>query len=77
MQGDGFSDVAVNVLRVLSAATQPMSILEFSQAVNVDVFDVMEVIEQWLEFLQEFRQGKEVKYQLYHHGFQLWLRECL
>lgn len=78
MQGDGLSDVAVNVLRVLTAGEmQPMSALVISQVINEDVFDVMEVMEQWLEFLREFREGKEVKYQLYHHAFRLWLRECL
>ncbi|MBK1989739.1 ATP-binding protein [Sphaerospermopsis aphanizomenoides BCCUSP55] len=78
MQGDGLSDVAVNVLRVLTAGEmQTMSALAISQEVNVDVFDVMEVIEQWLEFLQETRTGKEIKYQLYHHSFRLWLRELL
>lgn len=78
MQGDGLSDVAVNVLRVLTVGEmQPMSALAISQVINEDVFDVMEVIEQWLEFLQEFREGKETKYQLYHHSFRLWLRRCL
>ncbi|GCL38827.1 hypothetical protein SR1949_39460 [Sphaerospermopsis reniformis] len=78
MQGDGLSDVAVNVLRILTAGEmQPMSAFAISQVINEDVFDVMEVMEQWLEFLREFREGKEVKYQLYHHGFRLWLRECL
>ncbi|MBD2694139.1 ATP-binding protein [Anabaena catenula] len=78
MQGDGLSDVAVNLLRVLTAGEmQPISTLAISQEINVDVFDVMEVIEQWLEFMQEFRTGKETKYQLYHHGFRLWLRERL
>jgi hypothetical protein len=78
MQGDGFSDVAVNVLRVLTTGEmQPMSALAISKKIKVDVFDVMEVMEQWLEFLREFREGKEVKYQLYHHGFRLWLRERL
>ncbi|WP_413172315.1 ATP-binding protein [Anabaena azotica] len=78
MQGDGLSDFAVNVLRVLTAGEiQPMSALAISQVINGDVFDVMEVIEQWLEFLHEFREGKETKYQLYHHSFRLWLRGCL
>lgn len=78
MQDDGLSDVAVNLLRVLTAGEmQPISTLAISQEINVDVFDVMEVIEQWLEFMQEFRTGKETKYQLYHHGFRLWLRERL
>lgn len=65
------------MLRVLSAATQPMSILEISEAVNFDVFDVMEVIEQWLEFLREFRDNQQVQYQLYHDSFRVWLSNRL
>lgn len=78
MQGEGLSDVAVNILRVFTAGEiQPMSALAISQVINEDVFDVMEVIEQWLAFLQESRIGRETKYQLYHHSFRLWLRGCL
>ncbi|MDB9339627.1 MULTISPECIES: AAA family ATPase [Cyanophyceae] len=78
MQGDGLSDVAVNVLGVLTAGEmQPLSMLDISKVINEDVFDVMEVLEGWLEFLQVISTGKEVKYQLYHYGFRKWLRGCL
>ncbi|MDB9303107.1 ATP-binding protein [Nodularia spumigena CS-591/12] len=78
MQGDGLSDVAVNVLVVLTAGEmQPLSMLDISKVINEDVFDVMEVLEGWLEFLQVISTGKEVKYQLYHYGFRKWLRGCL
>ncbi|KZL51051.1 hypothetical protein A2T98_04225 [Nodularia spumigena CENA596] len=78
MQGDGLSDVAVNLLGVLTAGEmQPLSMLDISKVINEDVFDVMEVLEGWLEFLQVISTGKEVKYQLYHYGFRKWLRGCL
>ena len=78
MQGDGLSDVAVNLLGVLTAGEmQPLSMLDISKVINEDVFDVMEVWEGWLEFLQVIPTGKEVKYQLYHYGFRKWLRDCL
>ena len=78
MQGDGLSDVAVNLLVVLTAGEmQPLSMLDISKVINEDVFDVMEVLEGWLEFLQVISTGKEVKYQLYHYGFRKWLRDCL
>ncbi|WP_339461476.1 ATP-binding protein [Nodularia spumigena] len=78
MQGDGLSNVAVNLLVVLTAGEmQPLSILDISKVINEDVFDVMEVLEGWLEFLQVISTGKEVKYQLYHYGFRKWLRDCL
>ena len=76
MQGDGLSDVAVNLLRVLTAGKmQLLSILDISKAINEDVFDIMEVLEGWLEFLQVISTGKEVKYQLYHYGFRKWLKQ--
>lgn len=78
MQGDGLSDVAINILRVLTAVeTQPMSILAISQKSNADVFDVMEIMETWLEFLQITNTSKETKYQLYHHSFQLWVKKVI
>ncbi|MEA5551495.1 ATP-binding protein [Anabaena cylindrica UHCC 0172] len=74
MQGEGLSDVAVDVLRVLTAGeTQAMTTVAISKKINVDVYDVMEVLESWLEFLQEIRVGKEIRYTLYHHSFRLWL----
>jgi hypothetical protein len=74
MQGEGLSDVAVDVLRVLTAAeTQAMSTVAISKITNVDVYDVAEIIESWLEFLQETRIGKEIRYTLYHNSFRLWL----
>ena len=75
MQGEGLSDVAVNVLRVLTnQEMQPISTVAISQMINADVFDVAEIMETWLEFLQEIREGKQIKYQLYHHSFRLYLR---
>ncbi len=74
MQGEGLSDVAVNILRVLTAEeTQPMSTVAISQIIKADVFDVAEIMETWLEFLQEIHTNKETKYQLYHHSFRLYL----
>jgi hypothetical protein len=74
MQGHGLSDVAMDILRVLTAEeTQPMSTVAISQIIKADVFDVAEIMETWLEFLQETREGKETRYQLYHHSFRLYL----
>ncbi|MDB9537379.1 ATP-binding protein [Dolichospermum planctonicum CS-1226] len=74
MQGEGLSDVAVNILRVLTAEKTPaMSTVAISQIIKADVFDVAEIMETWLEFLQETHTNKETKYQLYHHSFRLYL----
>ena len=68
MQSQGLSDVAMDILRVLTAEeTQPMSTVAISQIIKADVFDVAEIMETWLEFLQETREGKETKYQLYNY----------
>jgi ribulose bisphosphate carboxylase small subunit len=76
MQGQGLSDVAMGILRVLTAEeTQPMSTVAISQIIKADVFDVAEIMETWLEFLQETREGKETKYKLYHHSFRLYLHD--
>jgi hypothetical protein len=76
MQGHGLSDVAMDILRVLTAEeTQPMSTVAISQIIKADVFDVAEIMETWLEFLQEIHTNKETKYQLYHHSFRLYLHD--
>ncbi|MBO1049008.1 MAG: ATP-binding protein [Dolichospermum sp. DEX182a] len=76
MQGDGLSDVAMDILRVLTAEeTQPMSTVAISKIIKADVFDVAEIMETWLEFLQEIQTNKETKYQLYHHNFRLYLHD--
>ncbi|MDP5016548.1 MAG: ATP-binding protein, partial [Dolichospermum sp.] len=74
MQGEGLSNVAIDILRILTAEeTQPMSTVAISQIIKADVFDVAEIMETWLEFLQEIRTSKETQYQLYHHSFRLYL----
>jgi hypothetical protein len=74
MQGEGLPDIAVDLLRLLTAAeTPPMSTLAISEAINADVYDVAEILENWLEFLQETRIGQEIRYKLYHHSFRDWL----
>ncbi|WP_157162543.1 hypothetical protein [Cylindrospermum stagnale] len=74
MQGEGFSDLAVELLRVLTVAeTQAMSTVAIAQILNADIYDVAEIMENWLEFLQETRIDKEINYRLYHNSFRVWL----
>ncbi|MEI6445298.1 MAG: hypothetical protein WCO29_19765, partial [Nostocales cyanobacterium ELA583] len=74
MQGQGLSDIAIDILRVLTAEETPaMSTVAISQIIKADVFDVAEIMETWLEFLQETHTSKETQYQLYHHSFRLYL----
>ena len=74
MQDEGLSDVALSVLRVLtSAEKEGVSLSKITQITNADVFDIQEVLDNWFEFLQQQRIGKETRYSLYHPHFRDWL----
>ncbi|WP_392476242.1 ATP-binding protein [Nostoc sp. C110] len=74
MQGEGLSDVALSVLGVLiSGEKEGVSLNEITAIKNVDVFDIQEVLDNWFEFLQQQRIGKETRYSLYHPRFRDWL----
>jgi hypothetical protein len=74
IQGDNLSDVGVEVLRVLTAAEGVgLSMQMISQMIDVDVYDVAEVLEGWFEFFVERREGEERFYKLYHEHFRVWL----
>ncbi|MDJ0735471.1 MAG: ATP-binding protein [Nostocaceae cyanobacterium] len=74
MQGEGLSDVALSVLRVLtSGEKEEVTLSEITQKTNADVFDIQEVLDNWFEFLQQQRIGKETRYSLYHPHFRDWL----
>ncbi|MBW4504309.1 MAG: ATP-binding protein [Scytonema hyalinum WJT4-NPBG1] len=73
IKGEGLSDVALKVLRVLTAAeTGGMSTKAITQIIDEDEYDVAEILENWLEFLQQ-GVGKETTYSLYHSHFRVWL----
>jgi len=73
IKGEGLSDVALKVLRVLTAAeTGGMSTKAITQIIDEDEYDVAEILEHWLEFLQQ-GVGKETTYSLYHSHFRVWL----
>ncbi|MBO3464501.1 hypothetical protein G4P69_38945, partial [Aetokthonos hydrillicola CCALA 1050] len=44
-----------------------------AQTINEDEYDVEEVLENWLEFLQRQQIGTEKHYSFYHSSFQAWL----
>ncbi len=74
MQGEGLSDVALSVLRVLNSTNkQGVSLSQIAQITNADVFDIQEVLDNWFEFLQQQHIGKETHYSLYHPNFRDWL----
>lgn len=78
MQGEGLSDTAIDLLQILTTAeTKPISTLAISKIINADVYDVAEIIENWLEFLQETRIAKESRYKLYNDNFRDWLAKIV
>lgn len=61
------------MLRVLTAAdTGGMSAKAITQIIYEDEHDVAEILENWLEFLQQ-GVSKETTYSLYHSHFRVWL----
>ncbi|NMF65538.1 ATP-binding protein [Brasilonema octagenarum] len=74
MKSEGLSDLVLKVLSVLTCAeTGEISAKGISQAIAEDEYDVEEILENWLEFLQQHRIGKETRYSFYHSHFRLWL----
>ena len=78
MQGEGLSDVALSVLRVLISTKQEgVSLSQIVQITNADVLDIQEVLDNWFEFLQQQCIGKESHYSLYSPHFRDWLAKPL
>ena len=74
MQGEGLSDVALLVLRVLISADQEgASLTKIVRITNADVLDIQEVLDNWFEFLMQQRIKQENCYSLYHTHFCNWL----
>ncbi|AFY36248.1 ATP-binding protein [Calothrix sp. PCC 7507] len=80
MQGEGFSDIAIKILQVLATAENEgisaNAILQRIHQTNpptldVDIFDVEEVLENWFEFLQQHQVDNEIRYRFYHSNFAL------
>ncbi|MDJ0555203.1 MAG: AAA family ATPase [Microcoleaceae cyanobacterium MO_207.B10] len=77
MVGDGLSEIELGVLRVLVEQEETVSVEAISQFIDVDEYDVEEVLENWLEFLHWQEIGGEICYSLYHWSFRKFLRSCL
>ncbi|MBW4591568.1 MAG: ATP-binding protein [Brasilonema angustatum HA4187-MV1] len=74
MKSEGLSDLVLKVMSVLTCAeTGEISAKGIAQAIAEDEYDVEEILENWLEFLQQHRIGKETRYSFYHSHFRLWL----
>ncbi|MHC5734923.1 ATP-binding protein [Nostoc sp.] len=69
-QEEGFN---IAVLNVLVQQKQPISVEAIAHIIDADEYEVEEVLENWLEFLQQQRIAEETHYSLYHPSFRHWL----
>ena len=72
-QGDEFKLNAQAVLNILVKNSSPISVEEISQIIDFDEYDVEEVLENWIEYLNLYRIEGETCYNLYHQSFRNWL----
>ncbi|NEO53846.1 MAG: ATP-binding protein [Okeania sp. SIO3B5] len=85
MGGEGLSEIELGVLKVLVEQEEAVSVetIERSlcsanaQFIDVDEYDIEEVLETWVEFLHQQEIGGEICYSLYHWSFCNFLRACL
>ena len=77
MLGSQYEDFPLAVLKVLSQTTQPISVTDIANLLNTDEYDVEEVLEDWLEFLQVETISDSTTYKFYHDNFRQWLIKSL
>ncbi|MBD2775138.1 hypothetical protein [Iningainema tapete] len=65
------------MLRILTSVENggKMSAEAIAQIIEEDVYEVEEIVENWLEFLQHHRLGRETLYSFYHSSFRVWLAQ--
>ena len=73
IKGEELSTVEFNVLKVLLQQDQPISIAALSHKIDEDDYDIEEVLENWIEFLQPQAIGGDIAYRFYHASFCDWL----
>ncbi|MEH2453226.1 ATP-binding protein [Nostoc sp.] len=67
------TDYSIDVLNVLIQQQKAISVEAIAQIIDTDEYEVEEVLENWLEFLQQQRIAPETYYSLYHSNFRDWL----
>ena len=77
MLGSQYEDFPLAVLKVLAQTTQPISVTDIANLLNTDEYDVEEVLEDWLEFLQVETISDSITYKFYHDNFRQWLIKSL
>lgn len=69
-------DLNLAVLNVL-VQQQPITVAAISEIIDVDEYEIEEVLETWREFLQQQHIAGEVNYSLYHSSFRHWCSQQL
>ncbi|WP_334981655.1 hypothetical protein [Nostoc sp.] len=64
---------STDVLNVLIQQQKAISVEATAQIIDTDVYEVEEVLENWLEFLQTQQITLKTHYSLYHSNFRDWL----
>ncbi|MBU7585954.1 MAG: AAA family ATPase [Nostoc sp. TH1S01] len=67
------SEFKLAVLNELVKQQQPISAAAIAEILDTDEFEVEEILENWLEFLQQEKNSDETYYSLYHSHFHDWL----
>jgi AAA ATPase domain len=74
MQGTDLSDTALKLLRVLtSRCKEEVSVGDIARIMDEDEYEVEELLDNWLEFLQQRTVEGKVYYSFYNIGFCDWL----
>lgn len=77
MLGSQYQDFPLAVLQVLSQTKQPISVTDMANFLNTDEYDIEELLENWLEFLQIETIFDSTTYKFYHDNFRQWLIKSL
>jgi hypothetical protein len=62
--------ISVEALAQTALRQSYMTTAAIAQIIDTDEYEVEEVLENWLEFLQQKRIGSETHYSLYHSNFR-------
>ncbi|MEL7242898.1 MAG: hypothetical protein AAGM40_11200 [Cyanobacteria bacterium J06573_2] len=67
------TQAVLSILLRMVRSYSPVSVEEISEIINIDEYDVEEILEDWIEFFTLHQIDGETHYSLYHQGFRNWL----
>ncbi|BBD66896.1 hypothetical protein NIES4072_58270 [Nostoc commune NIES-4072] len=66
-------NVLIQQQKAISVEALAQTAAAIAQIIDTDEYEVEEVLENWLEFLQQQKIASETHYSLYHSNFRDWL----